>query len=181
MSVMLRVALLAPPADGVMLTLIAQLAPAFRLPPQVVVLLKSDAFVPPIEMLVMVSVSVPVFDRVTVCAAVVVPKGVAAKLSVVGDRETAGAIPVPERETVCGEEAALSLTLRVAVLVPLAVGLKVIAIEQFAPAARLEPHALFVLKSEGELPAKVTLLIVSVPVPVFVNVTLCDALVVPTV
>ncbi len=177
---MLRVAFRLPPAVGVILTLIEQLAPAANEAPQVVVSLKSPEFVPVMEIPLIVRVSVPVFVSVTVCAAVEVPRAVAANVSVEGERDTVGAVPVPDRDMVCGEEAALSLTLSVAVRAPLAVGLNATLIEQFAPAAKLAPQVLFSVKSDALAPPTVTLEIVSDAVPVFVKVAICDPLVVPT-
>lgn len=54
------------------LTLIVQLEPAARLVPHVLVCEKLEAFVPPIAILLIVSAAVPVFDNVTVLAALVV-------------------------------------------------------------------------------------------------------------
>ncbi len=54
----------------------------------------------------------------------------------------AGAAPVPESETVCGEPVALSATLRVAVREPVAVGVKITDMVQLEPVARLVPQVL---------------------------------------
>jgi len=85
--------------------------------------------------------------------------------------------PVPESDTVCGLPAALSLTLKVPVLVPVVVGSKNTPIEQLAPAATLLPQAFSAPKSAGLV---ATLLIVSVALPVFVTVTVCGSPAVPT-
>jgi hypothetical protein len=66
LSVMVRVALRAPAAAGVKLTVIGQVPPAATLAPQVFVWPKSPMFVPVIAMLEMASVAVPVLVRVTV-------------------------------------------------------------------------------------------------------------------
>ena len=76
LSVMLTLALRAPDAAGVKVTLMAQFAPAasvLGLSGQAEVVAKSAAFVPPDAMLVMVSGAVPLFVSVTVFAALVVP------------------------------------------------------------------------------------------------------------
>ena len=94
---------------------------------------------------VMVRVAVPVFFRVEVRAAAVVPTEVLAKESDVGERLTAGAggaAPVPERATVCGEPVALSATLTEAVRLPVAVGLKVTVMVQVALTASVTPQLL---------------------------------------
>jgi hypothetical protein len=57
-------------------------------------------------------------------------------------RLTAGAVPVPERLTVCGLPAALSEMLTDAVRVPVAVGLNVTLIVQLPPAATELPQVL---------------------------------------
>lgn len=62
MSVMVIVPLLWPPALGVKVALMVQLAPAASEPPQVWLSPKS----PPAAMLVIVSVAVPLFVSVTV-------------------------------------------------------------------------------------------------------------------
>jgi hypothetical protein len=72
LSVIVTAALRAPVAVGVNVTLILQLAPAARLVPQVFVWLKSPLFVPVMAMLVMPSAAVPVLERVTACAALLV-------------------------------------------------------------------------------------------------------------
>ena len=59
-----------------------------------------------------------------------------------GDRLTAGAVPVPERLTVCGLPLTLSAILRAAVAGPLAEGVKVTLIAQLAPAAIELPQLL---------------------------------------
>jgi hypothetical protein len=75
LSLRLILALRAPLADGVKVTLIAQVALAASvLGPmgQVFVWVKSAAFVPARPILVIVSSAVPLFVTVTVCAALVV-------------------------------------------------------------------------------------------------------------
>src|SRR5206468_10420164 len=97
-------------------------------------------------MLLMARVAVPVFDSVTVCAALVVPTVWLAKVSEVGERlaVVVGAAPVPVRATVCGLPEALSVTLELPVRVPDAVGVNVTLMLQFPPDAR-EPPQLSVL------------------------------------
>jgi hypothetical protein len=85
----------APVAAGVNVTFSVQLDPATTLEPQVFVWRKSPLFVPVIVMLVMLSDAVPVLDKVTTWAALVVPNNWLPKDSVAGERLTAGAVPVP--------------------------------------------------------------------------------------
>ena len=66
MSVTVKVALLVPVAAGVKVTLIAQLDPAARLEPQLLVCPKSPLLVPVMAMLVIDSAAPPLSVRVTV-------------------------------------------------------------------------------------------------------------------
>jgi hypothetical protein len=61
-----NVALRNPVATGLKVTLMVQLPAAATLVPQLFVWVKSPGFVPAIEMLLIVSVALPVFERVTV-------------------------------------------------------------------------------------------------------------------
>ncbi len=98
-----------------------------------------------------------------------------------GVKETVDAArPMPLRETVCGLPVALSVMLTDALRWPVAVGVKVTLMVQFAPALTLEPQVLVSAKSPGFVPAMLMLVIVSVPLPVFVSVTVLAILVVPT-
>jgi hypothetical protein len=67
-----------------------------------------------------------------------------AKAKLVGERLTAAAVlvPVPERLTVWGLPLVLAAILSAAVRAPLAGGVKVTLIVQFAPAATELPHVL---------------------------------------
>jgi hypothetical protein len=64
-----------PSDDGVNVTVIVQLAPALTLLPQVLVSPKSPLFVPVIEMLVMLTVTLALLLRVIFLAALLVPTG----------------------------------------------------------------------------------------------------------
>ena len=70
-----RVALRAAATVGLNVTLIVQFAPAARLEPHVFVAAKSPEFVPEMAMLVIVRDAAPVFESVTICAALVVLTG----------------------------------------------------------------------------------------------------------
>ena len=80
--------------------------------------------------------------NVTLWAALVVPTTWLAKVRLAGDSPAAGAIPLPLRAAVCGLSLALSVTDRVPLRVPVAVGVKLTLILQLAPAARLAPQLL---------------------------------------
>jgi hypothetical protein len=82
---------------GLKVTAMEQLAPASSEPAQVLVWAKSVALLPPTVMPLMASGALPVFLRMALWAAVVVPV-TAVKLSELGVSETTGAsaaIPVP--------------------------------------------------------------------------------------
>ena len=91
---------------------------------------------------------------------------------------------MPVKPTDCGLLAALSLMVRSAVRLPEARGVKVTLRVQLAPVARVEGEIgqlLDWLKSLLLAPVMATPEIVSAAVPVFVRVTDCGALVLPTV
>lgn len=145
---------------------------------------------PVVTMLVKVTFTLPLFETVTVCVALVVPTVCEAKVSIVGEIVIVpkGAAPVPLNVTVCGLPVALSDTFKVAVRVPTAVGVNKTLIVQFAPPARvpigLHPPDIVgkgKLKSPAFVPVTVNPEKFTVAVPLFVTVTVSAALVVPTV
>jgi hypothetical protein len=168
---MVTLADLAPVAVGLNVTLMEQLAPAAKLAPQVFVCEKSPLLVPVKVMLVRVSVAVPLFVSVIALAALATPTCWLPNASDVGDRVTAGAVPVPVRAAVWGLPVALSVTVRVPVLAPVAVGLNVTLMAQLAPAARLVPQLLVCEKSALLVPVNVMLVRVNAAVPLLVSVT----------
>jgi len=99
----------------------------------------------------------------------------AEKLSEVGVSEVAGAgaaVPVPVSATVCGEPVALSATETVAAKLAAEAGVKVTEIEQLAPAASVEPHALVCAKSLGLAPPMLMPVMFSTASPVFLSVAI---------
>ena len=88
-----------------------------------------------------------------------------------GERLAAGAVPVPERLTAWGLPLALSEMLIEAVRLPLAEGVKVTLIVQFAPTATELPHVLLSAKSPAFVPATRTLVMLNAALPLFVRVT----------
>jgi len=121
--------------------------------------------------------ALPALLMVTVLGELVVPIFCLPKLSELVDSDTA--VPVPVRLTVCGLPAALSLTARVALLVPAAVGVNLTLMVQLEPAASVAPHVVVRVKSPLFPPVMVMLLMESVAVPVSRKVTVCAELVVP--
>jgi len=157
-------------------TLIVQLAPAATLVPQLLVSPKSSET----SILETARAAVPLLVNVTVCGALVVPTACDPNESEVGEKlaEAVGASPVPVRWTSCEVLlVALSVIVKVPVRVPAAVGVQVTLIVQLAPAFTLLPQ-LFVSPNSSEA---AIFEIRRVAAPVFVRVTVCGALVVPTV
>ena len=87
--------------------------------------------------------------------------------------------PAPYRLIVCPLPL-LSVMLTEAVREPIAEGVKVTRIVQPAPAATLAPQVFVCAKSPLLVPVIAMLLRVTVVAPLFVSVTVCVALVVPT-
>jgi hypothetical protein len=87
---------------------------------------------------VIVNVVVPTLVKVTVFAGLVVPTATEPKFKLVG--ESFAVVPIPLSGTSCGLPAALSVTLRAAMRVPLAVGVNVTLIPQLAPGANELPQ-----------------------------------------
>ena len=124
LSVKVKLALRAPFAPGVKVTLMVQELPAASvlLPlGQVFVCAKSDAFVPLMVILLILNGVVPLLVSVTACAALADPTFWLPKLTLVGLRLTAGAVaaPVPLRATDCGLLFAVSLKTSVALRAPM--------------------------------------------------------------
>ena len=142
LSEILTVAVRAPAAVGVNVTLIVQLPLTATELPQVFVSAKSVVLVPAMLMLVMLKLTLPVLLRVTLCAELVTPTFSLAKVRPEGDRLTWLERPVPVRLTVCGLPAALSEMLTVAVRVPAAVGVNVTLIVQLPLAPTELPQVL---------------------------------------
>jgi hypothetical protein len=97
----------------------------------------------------------------------------------VGERLTAGAVPVPVRLTVWVAGLALSVTVKVALCEPLAVGVKVTLKVQLPPAATVAPQLLVCAKSLLFVPVMVTLVTLSLALPVLHSIMVSAALVVP--
>jgi hypothetical protein len=132
LSVMLTAAVRLPMAAGVNVTLIVQLPFTATVLPHVLVTVKSLGFAPVVPMLVMAKLRFPVLERVTGCAALVVPRFWLGKVRVPGEKLTAAPLPVPVRTTVCGLLARLSAMLIAALRTPGAVGVNCTIIVQVA-------------------------------------------------
>ena len=128
---------------------------------------KSPLLVPVMAMLVIVSAELPEFVSVTAWAALVVLTTWFPNESEAGERLTGELVPVPVTLAVCGLSLALSVTVRVALRVPVAVGLNVRLIVQLDPAATLEPQLLVCAKSPLLVPVMAMLVIDSAALPEF--------------
>jgi hypothetical protein len=118
----------------------------------------------------MFSTAPPVFVSVTGCGALVVVTVWLGKVREADERVAAGpGPPIPLNGIVCGLLAALSVMVTDPYRLPLAVGVKVTLIVQFAPAATVVPHELACAKS----PVAATLVMINDPLPLFVKVTVC--------
>jgi hypothetical protein len=141
----------------------------------------------------------PLLLKVAVWGVLVAPETME-KLSVLSEPEpdeagastAAGAVPVPLRDTVCGELEALSAMVSVAPKVPADAGVKATEIEQLLPAASEPPQLLVWLKSvafapvipmpliwSGVMPMTLLTIITAGTSLELVKVTVCVALVVP--
>jgi hypothetical protein len=118
-------------------------------------------------MLLMLSSAFPVFVSDTVWGLLLVNTFCVGKVKEEGERLAAGPAPIPVRLTVWVGGLALSVTVKVPVAVPEAMGLKVTAMLHEAPAATLEPQVL--VWEKGPLTAMLEM--VSVEVPVFSSLT----------
>ena len=88
------------------------------------------------------TVAVPILEMVTGCAAEVVVTFCAAKVNRLVLKLSSFVIPSPVRFTTKGPLVASPVRFSALVRVPVAVGVKVIDTEQFAPAARVAPQVL---------------------------------------
>ncbi len=92
----------------------------------------------------------------------------------------AGVTPVPLKGMLCGLLGALSVTVTLPLRLPLAPGVNVTLIVHVPPGARAAVQVLVCAKSEALVPLTAMLLIVNEADPLFVTVTVCAVLVVPT-
>jgi hypothetical protein len=141
---------------------------------------KSPALVPAIPTVEIVSGAVPAFCSDAVCDELVVPTSWLANVRLVGVSVTTGAVPLPLSVTLCGLPVALSVTVTLAVRLPVAAGEKVTEMVQPALAASVDGHVFVCVKSPAFVPVTPMLEMVSEPVPVFVRVVVCATVVVPT-
>jgi len=141
LSLMSMAELSVPVEVGANVTVIAQLAPPATLPPQLLPSLNEVQAPEFMTMFVMLSEALPVFERVTVCGALVVPMFCWLNVRLVAERLTTGIeAPVPAKLTVCGLPLALSVIVSDALREPAAVGVNVTLMVQLAPAKTVLPQ-----------------------------------------
>ena len=175
-------AALAPAETGLNVTESVQLAPAASVVPQVLDNTKSSAWAPVTVMDENDNAALPSLVTVTVLAADAVPGAWLAKASELALNFTAAAllaVPVPVSATVCGEPAALSATLMLAVLAPAETGLNVTESVQLEPAASVVPQVLDNTKSSAWAPVTVMDENDNAALPLLATVTVLAADVVP--
>jgi hypothetical protein len=136
-----------PEALGVKVTLIVQELPAATLVPQLLICAKF----PDCVTLEITSGALPILDKVTGCAALVLPIAWLVNVSVLVESVTTGTVrPLPESCTVCvlpGTFAALSVIVSVPERIPVAVGVNFTLIEQVPLTARIAPQVVVSAKS----------------------------------
>lgn len=172
-SVNVSVPFSVPFTAGVNVTETAQLAPAARLAPHVLLEIAKLALTPMLEKL---RAAPPLLVSVTVLAELVWPTLTCPKFKDVGET-VATVLPVPVRLTVWGLFEAVSVNVTVPLIVPPAVGENVTPTVQLAPAPIPPPHVLLAMAK----PAVVTMLekLRAAPAPL-VSVTVWGELVLPT-
>jgi hypothetical protein len=132
---------------------------------------------PDVTILLKINGKFPLFDTVTVCAALVVPTAWLPNVNEVGAIPIATATPVPVSVTVCGLPVALSVNVIVPLRVPAAVGVNVIwNVHGFASTAMLG-HCASVAPAKS--PVIAILVNVTVVFPVFDTVNVSGELVDP--
>ncbi|HMC60700.1 MAG TPA: hypothetical protein VKJ01_16035 [Candidatus Solibacter sp.] len=180
LSAKLMDAVRAPETVGANTTLTVRFAPTATEAPQVLVCVKSPAFVPVMVMLEIVTALFPVLNSVTPLGGLLVLMDWLANVRFEVLKLMEAAVPVPVSEAVCGLPAALSATETLAARVPEAVGVNVTLMLQLAAAASEAPQVFICVKSPGLVPLIVMLVMVSAAVPVLLSVTTPGALLVPT-
>lgn len=174
LSVIVMVAVRAPPAVGVNVALMVQCAAGAIGEVHVLVDAKSPPFVPPVTMLVIVSGWPPLFVSVTLCEALVEPTAAAAYVKVVPERSAVGSSkPVPDSVMDCGLFGASSVIATEALRVPAALGVNVTLMVHMSCTASVAPHVPVGAKEKSPefVPVTAMLEMFRIAFPVFVTVT----------
>jgi hypothetical protein len=153
LSLIVRDAVLDPPAVGVNVTLTVQFAAGRTVGPQVVAdWAKSPLFVPVKNIELMFNVSLPLFVTVTVWAVLVVATAWVVNVSVAGAIVAVAPVPNPNSVAVCGLPGASSAIEIIAELEPVTVGVNVTVITHELPEVKAAPHVFTCEKPEALLP-----------------------------
>lgn len=185
LSVMIREPVLVPAAVGVKVTATRQKTEGgYALLVRQSVPVAEMAKSPVVVSLVMVKGAEaglpPSLFTVTESGALVVPTNVPGKVKLTGKTWTIGAAPSPVKLAVCGLPGALSVTDKVPVLVPEAVGAKLTSIVQLAPAASAPVVEQLVPEATVKSPLVAIFVMLSGAAPLLVSATPKGLLVVPT-
>lgn len=184
LSVKVKVPLWFPVEEGEKVTLTVHFAPAAK-----EVQVEMSLYGPEVWTPVKVTVVLPEFVTVTSCEALEVPAVTLPKFRLVGEMLMVAPeppppplddTPLPESGMVCGLLEASSAMVTSPVKVPVVVGAKSTLIVQLPPAETEVPHVPCPAKAKGPEIVKPPLKF-KVALPVFVSVTNCTVLVVPTV
>src|SRR5947207_5198574 len=182
LSTKARLALRAPTAVGAKATSTVQVLPAATVAPLQVSLpvVKSPGLAPVSATLVMARFAASVLVTVTVWAALVVPTSWLPKERPAAEK--LAPVPLPVSATLCGLLLALSAKVRLAVRVPAVAGVKATSTLQVPPGATAAAEQLSALlaKSPALAPASVTLVTLSVLLPMLVTATVWVGLATPT-
>ena len=147
--------------------------------PQVVVLLKALALVPPMEIAPKVTGTVPLLVSVTDCAVLVAPATISGKVSEVVLRLMVGTTAVPLNATVTGLVLELLAMFKDALKLPAVVAAKFTVVVQLAEIASVALQVVDSLKLLALVPEIVMPLIVSAVPPLLVSFTVCAVAVAP--
>lgn len=167
LSVTVSVPVRVPVAVGSKKTPIEQLDPTATLLPQVLSGAKSAGAA---ITLVIASGAAPVLVNVTFCGRPEVPTYWLGKVTLVGDKVTAGPMPDPVRVATWGLAAALSVTLTVALLLPGAAGVNVTLMLQEPPVPTVVPQLLVWENSALLVPVTAIELTIRAALPAFISV-----------
>jgi hypothetical protein len=180
LSLMVITPVCVPLVIGVKVAAMTQVPPADTAAEVEHVVLGSKAKLPLIVRAVISSGLLPVFVRVTVCAAAVVPATVLPKVRVDGLSDTPANVPVPARLTLLVPT--FDVMARVPVRLLAAVGVNVTPTSQLEPADNgFEVEQVVVPASTAKSPLMLKDVKPTAEVPALVTVTLSAPLVVPTV
>ena len=161
-----RIADFAPVDVGLKTTLTVQLPPTATRAGQLCVRANCHGLVPARSIELIGSTTPPVLLILTVFAVLVALRATLPKLSAVGETEKVDRTPVPESVALLVPAPPPAITLSVAALEPVVVGLNLTLIVQLAPAATEVPQSFVCVNCKGLMPPKAIDLIGKAVMPV---------------